>query len=93
MGAKSYIVEGIGNRDSFNSCSHGAGRVMSRRKARESITIEEHINATVGVKCRKDEGVLDESSAAYKDIDAVMRSQEDLVTIVATLKQVMCVKG
>ena len=93
MGNKSYIVRGLGNPESFNSCSHGAGRVMSRNEAKKSITIEEHIKATEGVECRKDESVIDESPAAYKDIDDVMRSQEDLVEIVYTLKQVLCVKG
>lgn len=93
MGAKSFIVRGKGNRDSFCSCSHGAGRKMSRREAGRQITVEDHIAATAGVECRKDEGVIDESPAAYKDIDAVMKAQEDLVEIVHTLKQVICVKG
>lgn len=93
MGAKSFIVRGKGNKDSFCSCSHGAGRKMSRSKANKSITIEEHEKATVGVECRKDAGVLDESPAAYKDIDQVMLAQTDLVEIVHTLKQVLCVKG
>ena len=93
MGAKSYIVRGKGNADSFCSCSHGAGRVMSRGKAKKAISIEDHIAATEGVECRKDRSVLDESPAAYKDIDAVMSSQDDLVEVVHTLKQVLCVKG
>ena len=93
MGAKSYIVKGRGNKDSFQSCSHGAGRVMSRTEARKTITQEEHIIATQGVECRKDEGVLDETPAAYKDIDAVMNAQKDLIEIVHTLKAVVCVKG
>lgn len=93
MGAKSYIVEGLGNPESFNSCSHGAGRRMSRGKAKEQITVEQHEEATKGVECRKDEGVLDESPAAYKDIDAVMEAQKDLVKVKYTLKQVLCVKG
>lgn len=93
MGAKSYIVRGKGNVDSFCSCSHGAGRVMSRSKAKKMISIEDHLKATDGVDCRKDKGVLDESPLAYKDIDAVMSSQDDLVEVVHTLKQVMCVKG
>jgi tRNA-splicing ligase RtcB len=93
MGAKSFIVRGKGNCDSFHSCSHGAGRVMSRGKAKEMITLDDHIKATAGVECRKDEGVLDESPAAYKDIDLVMASQSDLVEVVHTLKQVLCVKG
>lgn len=93
MGAKSFIVRGKGNPESFNSCSHGAGRVMSRTQARKSITLEQHAKATEGVECRKDDSVLDESPSAYKDIDAVMAAQSDLVEIVHTLKQVLCVKG
>lgn len=93
MGAKSFIVRGKGNKDSFCSCSHGAGRVMSRGEANKKITLEEHAKATEGVECRKDAGVIDESPAAYKDIDAVMAAQSDLVEIVHTLKQVVCVKG
>jgi len=93
MGARSYIVRGKGNRESFCSCSHGAGRRMSRNKAREKYSIEDHIKATEGVECRKDEGVVDETPMAYKDIDAVMAAQSDLVDIVHTLKQVLCVKG
>ena len=93
MGAKSYIVRGLGKEESFCSCSHGAGRVMSRGAAKRMITVDDHIKATQGVECRKDEEVLDESPAAYKDIDSVMRSQTDLVEIVHTLKQVLCVKG
>lgn len=93
MGAKSFIVEGLGNQDSFCSCSHGAGRVMSRTAAKKLISVEDHVKATEGVECRKDEGMIDESPSAYKDIDNVMKSQEDLVRIVHTLKQVLCVKG
>ena len=93
MGEKSYIVKGKGNLDSFSSCSHGAGRVMSRRTARESISVEEHVEATKGVECRKDAEMLDESPAAYKDIDAVMAAQDDLVEVVHTLKQIVNVKG
>lgn len=93
MGARSFIVRGLGNPDSFCSCSHGAGRVMSRGKANKTITVEQHIAATEGIECRKDAGVLDESPAAYKDIDAVMAAQADLVEVVAILKQVLCVKG
>lgn len=93
MGAKSFIVEGLGNVDSFCSCSHGAGRKMSRSAAKKKITVEEHAIATAGVECRKDEGMIDESPAAYKDIDDVMLSQTDLVKVVHTLKQVLCVKG
>jgi tRNA-splicing ligase RtcB len=93
MGAKSFIVRGLGNPDSFHSCSHGAGRVMSRGAAKQNISVDEHIDATHGVECRKDKGMLDESPAAYKDIDAVMTAQSDLVEIVHTLKQIVCVKG
>jgi tRNA-splicing ligase RtcB len=93
MGAKSYIVRGKGNADSFCSCSHGAGRTMSRSKAKQAFTVEDHERATQGVECRKDIGVLDETPGAYKDIDAVMAAQTDLVDVVHTLKQVMCVKG
>lgn len=93
MGAKSFIVEGLGNPDSFCSCSHGAGRVMSRSAAKKLISLDDHIKATEGVECRKDEGMIDESPAAYKSIDAVMDSQTDLVKIVHTLRQVLCVKG
>jgi tRNA-splicing ligase RtcB len=93
MGARSYIVRGKGNADSFHSCSHGAGRVMSRTAARAQITLKQHREATAHVECRKDAGVIDESPAAYKDIDAVMAAQRDLVEIVHTLRQVVCIKG
>lgn len=93
MGAKSFIVRGLGNPASFCSCSHGAGRVMSRNQAKKEVSIAQHIADTAGVECRKDESVIDETPRAYKNIDDVMRSQEDLVEIVATLKQVVCVKG
>ena len=93
MGARSYIVRGLGNAESFESCSHGAGRVMSRSKAKKMISLEEHAEATAHVECRKDSGVIDESPAAYKDIDKVMKAQKDLVEIVHTLRQVVCVKG
>lgn len=93
MGAKSFIVRGKGNRESFCSCSHGAGRMMSRTEANKRFTVEDHIKATAGVECRKDEGVLDETPAAYKDIDAVMAAQSDLVEVVHQLRQVICVKG
>lgn len=93
MGAKSFIVRGKGNPESFNSCSHGAGRVMSRGEARRKITLEAHVKATEGVECRKDEDVIDESPSAYKSIDDVMNAQADLVDIVHTLKQVLCIKG
>lgn len=93
MGAKSFIVRGKGNREAFCSCSHGAGRAMSRTEARKRFTLEDHAAATAGVECRKDEEVLDETPAAYKSIDAVMAAQSDLVDIVHTLKQIVCVKG
>lgn len=93
MGARSFIVRGKGNAQAFHSCSHGAGRVMSRTAARQSFTLKDHRAATEGVECRKDKGVIDETPAAYKDIDAVMAAQSDLVEIVHTLKQVVCVKG
>jgi len=93
MGARSFIVRGLGNPESFASCSHGAGRVMSRTAAQKRFTVEDHIAATEGVECRKDKDVIDETPAAYKDIDAVMAAQSDLVEIAYTLKQVVCVKG
>ena len=93
MGARSYIVRGKGNADSFESCSHGAGRVMSRGEAKRRFTLADHRAATEGVECRKDKDVIDETPAAYKDIDAVMEAQRDLVEVVHTLKQVVCVKG
>ena len=93
MGAKSFIVRGKGNADSYCSCSHGAGRRMSRSRARKTFTRADLAAQTAGVECRKDEGVLDEIPSAYKDIDAVMAAQADLVDIVVTLKQILCVKG
>ncbi len=93
MGARSYIVRGLGNEESFCSCSHGAGRVMSRTAAKKAISMEEHREALAHVECRKDEGVLDETPAAYKPIDDVMAAQKDLVEVVHTLRQVVCVKG
>jgi tRNA-splicing ligase RtcB (3'-phosphate/5'-hydroxy nucleic acid ligase) len=93
MGTKSYIVRGKGNADSFHSCSHGAGRVMSRARAKKEITLDQHQADTVGVVCGKDARMLDESPRAYKSIDAVMAAQRDLVDVVHTLKQVLCVKG
>ncbi|UPK84066.1 RtcB family protein [Pseudomonas sp. A2] len=93
MGAKSFIVQGLGNEESFCSCSHGAGRVMSRTKAKSRFTVEDQRRATAHVECRKDKEVIDEIPMAYKDIDAVMRAQQDLVEVVHTLQQVVCVKG
>jgi len=93
MGARSFIVRGLGNEESFHSCSHGAGRVMSRTEAKKRVTLDQHIAATAGVECRKDASVIDETPAAYKPIDQVMEAQKDLVEIVHTLRQVVCVKG
>jgi tRNA-splicing ligase RtcB len=93
MGAKSFIVRGKGNPDSFCSCSHGAGRKMSRTEAKKRFTIKDHERDTAGVECRKDKDVIDETPRAYKDIDAVVAAQADLVEVVHTLKQVVCVKG
>ncbi len=93
MGAKSYIVKGKGNAESYCSCSHGAGRLMSRNKAKNQFTLDDLIAQTAGVECRKDEGIIDEIPGAYKPIEQVMSNQADLVEVVATLKQVVCVKG
>ena len=93
MGTRSYIVRGKGESESFTSCSHGAGRRMSRTEAKKSFTIADHEAATKGIECRKDAEVIDETPAAYKSIEEVMKSQEDLVEIVHTLRQVVCVKG
>ena len=93
MGAKSFIVKGKGNHDSYCSCSHGAGRLMSRTKAKKQFKVEDVIEQTKGVECRKDEGIIDEIPGAYKPIEEVMNQQSDLVEVVATLKQVVCVKG
>jgi tRNA-splicing ligase RtcB len=93
MGAKSYIVEGKGSSASFCSCAHGAGRKMSRTQAKRSFNTQDLQEQTLGVECRKDKNMLDESPGAYKDIDQVMENQSDLVAIKHTLKQVICVKG
>ncbi|MFW6359634.1 MAG: RtcB family protein [Chroococcales cyanobacterium] len=93
MGAKSFIVKGKGNHDSYCSCSHGAGRLMSRTKAKKQFTVDDLLTQTEGIECRKDNGVLDEIPGAYKPIEEVMKQQSDLVEVVATLKQVLCVKG
>lgn len=93
MGTRSYIVRGKGNPDSFCSCSHGAGRRMSRTEARRTFTLGDHVAATMSVECRKDADVIDETPGAYKDVDAVMAAQPDLVDVVHTLTQVLCVKG
>ncbi len=93
MGAKSFIVRGKGSKESFCSCSHGAGRKMSRTAAKKAFSLEDHAEATKGIECRKDADVIDETPAAYKSIDAVMDAQRELVDIVHTLRQVVCVKG
>lgn len=93
MGAKSFIVRGLGNEESFCSCSHGAGRTMSRTAAKKRFTVDDQIRATAHVECRKDSDVIDEIPMAYKDIDAVMAAQASLVEVVHTLRQLVCVKG
>jgi tRNA-splicing ligase RtcB len=93
MGAKSYIIKGKGNQEAFCSCAHGAGRKMSRTKAKQQFTVQDLQAQTEGVECRKDKGVLDEIPGAYKSIDKVMEMQSDLVDVVHTLKQVVNVKG
>lgn len=93
MGAKSYIVRGLGQAQSFCSCSHGAGRKMSRGKAARTFVVDDLVAQTKGIECRKDKGVIDEIPHAYKDIDEVMENQSDLVEVVHTLKQVLCIKG
>ena len=93
MGVASYIVRGKGRTESFQSCAHGAGRRMSRQEAKRRFSVEDLCHQTAGVECRKDKGVLDEIPQAYKDIDQVMKNQEDLVEIVHKLKQVVCIKG
>ncbi len=93
MGARSFIVRGLGNEESFCTCSHGAGRVMSRTEAKKRFTVADQELATEGVECRKDAGVIDEIPMAYKPIEAVIKAQSDLIEVVHTLKQVVCVKG
>jgi len=93
MGTRSYIVKGLGNPESFCSCSHGAGRRMSRGEAKRTFTLQDLAAQTAGVECRKDEGVLDEIPGAYKSIDEVMANQTDLVEVLHELKQIMCIKG
>ena len=92
MGARSFIVRGKGNADAYSSCSHGAGHRLSRSAAKRQFTLEDLREQTEGVECRKDAGVLDEIPGAYKDIDAVMAAQADLVEVVHTLNQIMCIK-
>ena len=93
MGARSFIVRGKGNPESFESCSHGAGRSMSRTAAKRKFTVADHAAATAGIECRKDADVIDETPMAYKPIMDVMAAQDELVEIVHTLRQVVCVKG
>jgi tRNA-splicing ligase RtcB len=93
MGARSYVVRGRGHPEAFDSCSHGAGRAMSRNAARLRFTLADHAQATAGVECRKDADVIDETPGAYKPIEAVMEAQKDLVEVLHTLRQVVCVKG
>jgi tRNA-splicing ligase RtcB len=93
MGARSFIVRGKGKAEAFCSCSHGAGRKMSRTAAKKAFTVEDHAEATKGIECRKDADVIDETPGAYKAIDDVMNAQRELVDVVHTLKQVVCVKG
>ena len=93
MGARSFIVRGLGNPESFESCSHGAGRAMSRGEAKRRFTVLDHERMTAGIECRKDAEVIDETPAAYKSIEAVMAAQKDLVEIVHELRQVVVVKG
>ena len=93
MGQRSFIVKGLGNKESFNSCSHGAGRVMSRNQAKKLVTLQQHEEAVRGVECRVDKDVIDETPSAYKPIEDVMNAQKDLVEIVHEIKQVLCIKG
>jgi tRNA-splicing ligase RtcB (3'-phosphate/5'-hydroxy nucleic acid ligase) len=93
MGTRSYIVRGLGNPESFESASHGAGRRMSRGEAKRRFTVKDLADQTAGIECRKDGGVLDEIPSAYKPIERVMENQRDLVEVVAELRQVMCIKG
>jgi tRNA-splicing ligase RtcB len=93
MGARSFIVRGKGRAESFMSCSHGAGRAMSRGEAKRRFTVDDHVAATQGIECRKDKDVIDETPAAYKSIESVMDAQKDLVDVVHRLRQLVCVKG
>ena len=93
MGAKSFIVKGKGHKDSLNSCSHGAGRLMSRTKAKKTFQVRDLREQTKGIECKKDASVIDESPKAYKPIEKVMQAQSDLVDVVAELRQIVCVKG
>lgn len=93
MGTGSYVVRGLGNEVSLNSASHGAGRRMSRTRAKRTFTVDDLATQTAGIECRKDAGVIDEIPAAYKDIDAVIAAQVDLVAVDARLQTLLCVKG
>ena len=93
MGAQTFIVEGTGSQNSFCSCSHGAGRAMSRAQARKRFTVDDHIKAMEGIEARTDEAVLDETPMAYKPITDVMKAQSDLVTIQHELRQIINIKG
>jgi tRNA-splicing ligase RtcB len=93
MGTRSYIVRGKGHPESFSSCSHGAGRAMSRTEAKKRFSLDDHAAATAGIECRKDSGVIDETPRAYKPIDKVIEAERDLIDVVHTLRQVVCVKG
>jgi tRNA-splicing ligase RtcB len=93
MATGTYIVRGLGNEAAFNSASHGAGRRMSRTKAKKSFTVQDLVEQTRGVECRKDSGVIDEIPGAYKDIESVIDAQTDLVEVVAHLRQLICVEG
>jgi tRNA-splicing ligase RtcB len=93
MGTPTFIVRGKGSQDSLQSCSHGAGRIMSRTEAKKKFTVEDHRAATAAVECRKDVSVLDETPGAYKDVGAVMAAQEDLIEIEHTLRPILNVKG
>lgn len=93
MATGTYIVRGLGNENAYNSASHGAGRRMSRNQARKRFTVDDLVEQTRGVECRKDGGVVDEIPGAYKDLEAVIEAQSDLVEVVAHLRQLVCVKG
>jgi tRNA-splicing ligase RtcB len=93
MGTRSYIVRGLGNAESFESASHGAGRRMSRGEAKRRFSVKDLARETEGIECRKDSGVIDEIPSAYKPIERVMEDQRDLVEIVTELRQVLCIKG
>jgi tRNA-splicing ligase RtcB len=93
MATGTYIVRGLGNPQSYHSASHGAGRLMSRTKARKTFTVDDLVSQTAGVECRKDPGVIDEIPGAYKDLESVIEAQADLVSVEAHLRQLICIKG